>query len=68
MPLMTVPIEEAMTRKVSAAQAYASQIGFQFKGADALDHSLRAFAAQEGGGILAERFISSSPHLRSFAA
>ncbi len=68
MPLVTVPIEVAMARKVAAACAYASQIGFQFKTADALDHSLRAFAAQEGGGILAERFISSSPHLRSFAA
>ncbi len=68
LPATLVPIATAMARKVAAAQAYASQIAFQFQGAAALDLSLRAFAAQEGGGVLAERFISPSPLLKDLAA
>ncbi len=68
LPATVVPISTAMARKVAAAQAYGSQIGFQFQGAKALDRSLRAFAVQEGGGIFAERFISPSPLLAELAA
>ncbi len=68
LPATIVPIATAMARKVAAAQAYTSQIGFQFQDAAALDRSLRAFAAQEGGGMLAERFISPSHLLKDLAA
>ncbi len=51
-----VGIEAALPRKVAAAQAYASQIGFQFGGAEPLARALQGFAVQEGGGIPAERF------------
>lgn len=51
----TVPIGDMLERKIAAAQAYASQIGFQFGGAAPLAAALRAFAVQEGGGSPAER-------------
>ena len=57
----TVPIGAALHRKVAAAQAYASQIGFQFGGAETLARALQAFALQEGGGDqAAERFCGCS--------
>ena len=46
-----------LDRKVAAAQAYASQVGFQFGGAEALARALRSFAVQEGDGIAAERLF-----------
>ena len=52
----TVPIGDVLERKIAAAQAYASQIGFQFGGAEQLATALRSFAIQEGGGSPAERF------------
>ena len=54
--LSTVPIGAVLDRKVAAAQAYASQIGFQFGGSAPLDRALRDFASREGDGFAAERF------------
>ncbi len=61
-PLPGVPAQLAvfgvgavLGRKIAAAQAYASQIGFQFGGPAPLDDALRRFAAAEGGGAPAER-------------
>lgn len=55
-----VPIAAALERKIAAAQAYASQIGFQFGGPAPLAAALRDFAVQEGGGQPAERFCGRS--------
>ena len=52
----TVPIEAALNRKVAAACAYASQVGFQFGGSDAASRALTEFAIEEGQGRQAERF------------
>ncbi len=54
-------IAAGLDRKVRAGCAYASQIGFQFGGPAALDTALRAFAAAEGGGAPAERFMGALP-------
>ena len=51
-----VGIGDVLECKVAAAQAYATQIGFQFGGAGKLGEALRAFAVAEGGGLAAERF------------
>ena len=64
-PLASVPatepeivrIESALDRKVSAAQAYTTQIGFQFGGAAPLSRALHSFAIHEGRGVPAERFV-----------
>lgn len=48
-------IEATLERKVRAACAYRSQVGFQFGGAEATGTALRTFAAQEQG----ERFSGS---------
>ena len=56
----TVLIGDMLERKIAAAQAYASQIGFQFGGAAPLSAALRRFAVQEGGGVAAERFCGRS--------
>ena len=50
-----VPIADALDRKISAAQAYATQIGFQFQGAQNTARALRDFAVAEGNGRPAER-------------
>jgi LmbE family N-acetylglucosaminyl deacetylase len=50
-----VPIAGALDRKISAAQAYATQIGFQFQGPQNTAMALRAFAVAEGNGHPAER-------------
>lgn len=47
-----------LDRKVSASCAYATQIGFQFGGPDALAQALRAFASSEGAGHPAECFLA----------
>ncbi len=52
----TVPIGAVLDRKIAAAQAYASQIGFQFGGPTPVALALRDFAVREGGGTPAERF------------
>ncbi len=56
----TVPIGDVLDRKIAAAQAYASQIGFQFGGPLPLGQALHAFAVQEGRGHPAERFCGES--------
>ena len=56
----TVPIDTVLDRKILAAQAYASQIGFQFGGPAPLATALQAFAVQEGQGRPAERFCGRS--------
>ena len=48
----TVAIDATLPRKIAAAAAYASQIGFQFGGPDGVATALTAFTAREGG----ERF------------
>jgi LmbE family N-acetylglucosaminyl deacetylase len=52
---LTVPIATALERKIAAAQAYATQIGFQFQGAENVARALRDFAAAEGRGRPGER-------------
>ncbi len=52
-----VGISAALDRKIAAAQAYTSQVGFQFGGAAALAKALQKFAWDEGDGVHAERFI-----------
>ena len=54
--LSTIPIGAVLDRKVAAAQAYTTQIGFQFGGPAPLGLALRRFAGEEGGGQPAERF------------
>ena len=49
-PETVVPIGAELDRKIAAACAYASQIGFQFGGPAAAEAALRAFAIGEGGG------------------
>ena len=56
----TVPIGTALARKVSAAQAYASQVGFQFQGPEGAARALRAFALAEGNGRAAERLVGQA--------
>lgn len=68
MPVVKVPIDEtALLRKIAAAQAYTTQVNFQFKDANTLDRTLREFALREGDGSPGERFLSSSPHMKGFA-
>ena len=49
------PIAASLDRKISAAQAYESQLGFQFQGPDNAAQVLRDFAIAEGNGRPAER-------------
>ena len=58
-PVVTVGIGAALARKIAAAQAYTTQIGFQFGGAEAVAHALAGFADAEGNGSPAERFIGA---------
>ena len=51
-----IGIESALERKIAAAQAYTSQLGFQFGGSVALARALQGFALHEGAGIAAERY------------
>lgn len=55
-----------LDRKVEAACAYASQVGFQFGGAEAAGRALRRFAASEGASesddVAAERFMAFQPY------
>ena len=52
-----VEIGAGLVRKVAAACAYGSQIGFQFGGAAEAGAALEAFAVAEGRGVPAERFL-----------
>ncbi len=56
-PVTIVPTAAALSRKLAAAQAYGSQIGFQFGGPDALSAALARFARAEGNGTPAERIV-----------
>ena len=56
-----VGIAPALERKVAAACAYASQVGFQFGGPVEAAAALRSFALTEGGGEAAERFLGPVP-------
>jgi hypothetical protein len=56
-----VAIGHALERKVAAACAYASQVGFQFGGPTAAGSALRAFSLDEGDGYAAERFLGTVP-------
>ncbi len=58
-PVEIIDIAAALDRKIAAAQAYTSQIGFQFGGAGPLARALRDFALREGDGAPAERFIGA---------
>jgi LmbE family N-acetylglucosaminyl deacetylase len=55
----TVNIAAALERKVAAAQAYESQVGFQFGGPAPLATALTQFARDEGAGSPAERFMGT---------
>ena len=59
-PSRHVDIGGALERKLRAATAYASQIGYQFGGAGACAAALSAFALAEGGGVAAERFLGAA--------
>ena len=61
LPPRTLPIGDALERKVAAAQAYTSQVGFQFQGAANAAATLRAFSVREGGGRAVERFLGHGP-------
>lgn len=56
-----VGIAPSLERKVAAACAYASQVGFQFGGPAEAGAALRAFALAEGEGEAAERFLGAVP-------
>lgn len=58
-PRVAVPLGAALARKVAAAQAYTTQIGFQFGGSDALATALEQFALREGNGTPVERFLGA---------
>jgi LmbE family N-acetylglucosaminyl deacetylase len=61
---VTVNVARVLERKVEAACAYVSQVGFQFGGRDAAGTALRRFAVDEGAGQAAERFLSRVPLLQ----
>ncbi len=61
LPSCAAGIVSGLDRRVASSCAYVSQIGFQFGGPAALDWALRAFAAAEGGGVPAERFLGVLP-------
>ena len=63
LPSCAAGISDGLDRRVASSCAYASQIGFQFGGPAALDQTLRAFAATEGGGAPAERFVGVLPDI-----
>ncbi|WP_158743252.1 PIG-L deacetylase family protein [Acidisphaera sp. L21] len=64
----SIDITAALDRKILAAQAYASQIGFQFGGAEQLARALRSFARREGGGTPAERYLGEGLEMLADAA
>lgn len=57
---VVVPIGAVLGRKIAAAGAYRSQVGFQFGGVEAVGPALEAFAVAEGGGVAAERFVGGA--------
>ena len=59
-PYRLVEIGSALERKMRAAAAYVSQVGYQFGGAEACMSTLSAFALAEGRGVAAERFLGAA--------
>ncbi len=57
LPEARVTLGAALGRKIAAACAYRSQVGFQFGGADNAGATLRRFAVAEGDGVPAERLL-----------
>ncbi len=55
-----VGIAAGLPRKLRAATAYVSQVGFQFGGVDACAAALSGFALAEGQGVAAERFLGAA--------
>ena len=62
-PHSTINIAVSLDRKIRASCAYASQVGFQFGGSGPARAALEAFAAEEGHGRPAERYLGVLPHL-----
>lgn len=60
LPERRVPVADALDRKVAAACAYRSQVGFQFGGPAAAEAALRGFALREGDGTPAERIMAAA--------
>ena len=60
-PQHVVPINAGIARKLAASCAYRSQVGFQFGSPEAAAAALRDFAAREGAGGPAERFLGIIP-------
>ena len=61
-----IDIAAGLERKVSAATAYVSQLGFQFGGPGPAGQALREFAWAEGGSFPAEIVYAPSGHVPGF--
>lgn len=59
---VVVDIGQGVDRKLLAACAYASQVGFQFGGPGPTAVALRDFAMHEGGAGPGERLLGTLPH------
>lgn len=57
-----VQIEPALDRKLMAACAYTTQVGFQFGGPGPTSIALRTFAEREGNGTASERLRGTLHH------
>lgn len=58
LPASAIPLSDRqLNRKIAAACAYHSQVGFQFGGPEAVGAALCRFATAEGCGAAAERFL-----------
>jgi LmbE family N-acetylglucosaminyl deacetylase len=64
-PASAMSIAATLDRKIAAACAYASQIGFQFGGPEAAAAALRDFAIREGGGEPCEILAMGAPDATS---
>jgi LmbE family N-acetylglucosaminyl deacetylase len=65
---VAVDVAEALDDKLAACAAYASQLGFQFGGPDAMGEALRDFAAAEArrcGGAGAAEVLAGSDDART---
>ena len=60
-----VTVDGALERKVEAAGLYASQLNFQFGGAEAMARALADLAHTEGAGVPVERFHGTPAGLRA---
>ena len=61
LPPHVVTIASGLARKVEAACAYGSQIGYQFGGPEPAAAALRSFAEREGAGVASECFLGIIP-------